>query len=521
MHTTDDAAATPELTHRQILVIFSGLMLGLLLAALDQTIVATALPTITGELGGLEHLSWVVTSYLLASTVSTPLYGKLGDLYGRKRLFQVAIVVFLVGSVLSGLSQNMVQLIAFRAIQGVGGGGLIVLAQAIVADVVSPRERGRYQGYFGAVFGATSVAGPLLGGFFTDNLTWRWVFYINVPLGIIALFVTGAVLPAGMRRATSKIDYLGASVLVAAVTCIVLFTTWGGSLYPWGSPTIVGLVLASILLLASLVPIERRAADPIVPVGLFRLRTFNVASSGGFIVGMAMFGAIAFLPLFLQVVQGASATNSGLLLLPLMAGLLGASIVSGQLITKTGRYKIFPVSGTALAAVGMFLLATMGTDTGQLAVTLYMVVLGIGIGFTMQTLVLATQNAVAMTELGVATSAVTFFRSMGGAIGTAIFGALFNAALASRLSGLSVNVGDGSTFTPASLADLPPAQAARVVSAFSESLTGVFTYAGVVVVGAFFITLLLRETPLRSSVETVDAPPASGSGPSLGSTAAR
>ncbi|MPY95485.1 MAG: DHA2 family efflux MFS transporter permease subunit [Acidimicrobiia bacterium] len=496
-NTATDGAPESALTHRQILVIFSGLMLGMLLAALDQTIVATALPTITGELGGLDHLSWVVTSYLLASAVSTPLYGKLGDLYGRKRLFQVAIVVFLVGSVLCSLSQDMLQLIVFRAVQGLGGGGLIVLAQAIIADVVSPRERGRYQGYFGAVFGATSVIGPLLGGFFTDNLSWRWVFYVNVPLGILALFVTSAVLPAGLRRGNPRIDYAGSAVLVTAVTCIVLLTTWGGTEYAWTSPTILGLMAVSALLLVALFAIERRAAEPVVPVGLFSMRTFNISTSVSFIIGVAMFSAISFLPLFLQVVNGASATNSGLLLLPLMLGLLTASVASGQVISRTGRYKVFPVAGTALATLAMLLLSTMGTSTSQGSVTVYMVLLGAGIGLTMQTLVLATQNTVPAKDLGAATSSVSFFRSMGGSVGVALFGALFNSGLASRLDGLSIPVGEGSTFTPDALDALPADMAGQAVSAFADALTTVFRYAVPLVALAAVLTCLLREAPLR------------------------
>ena len=497
----NETTPTP-LTHRQVLVIFSGLMLGMLLAALDQTIVATALPRISGELGGLNHLSWVVTSYLLASTVSTPLYGKLGDLYGRKRLYQVAIVIFLAGSVLSGVAQDMGQLIAFRAVQGIGGGGLIVLAQAIIADVVSPRERGRYQGYFGAVFGASSVAGPLLGGFFTDNLSWRWVFYINIPLGVLALFVTSAVLPTGQRRRGARIDYAGSVVLTAAVTCIVLFTTWGGTEHPWSSPTILGLIGASVVLLGALAVIARRAPEPVVPVHLFARRNFNVATSVSFIIGVSMFGAISFLPLFLQVVNGASATNSGLLLLPLMLGLLIASVASGQFITRTGRYKVFPITGTAIATGAMYLLSTMGPDTSQGTVTGYMVMLGAGIGLSMQTLILATQNSVPLADLGAATSSVNFFRSMGGSIGVAVFGALFNNFLSERISGLTVAVGEASGFSPESVRNLPPAALGQVVTAFADSLTRVFLIATPLVAVGFALTWLLREIPLRSSGHT-------------------
>ncbi|HEX2118259.1 MAG TPA: MDR family MFS transporter [Acidimicrobiales bacterium] len=495
--------APPALSHRQILVIFSGLMLGMLLAALDQTIVSTALPTITGELGGLNHLSWVVTSYLLASTVSTPLYGKLGDLYGRKRLFQLAIVVFLAGSVVCGLAQSMGQLIVFRAIQGVGGGGLMVLAQAIIGDVVSPRERGRYMGYFGAVFGVAMVAGPLVGGFLTDQVSWRWVFYVNLPVGAVALFVTAVVLPASEVQRKAKVDYLGAALLTAGVTCLVLLTTWGGTEYEWSSAVILGLGAASVVLLGLLLAVEGRAVEPVVPMHLFGNRSFNVATSVSFIIGVAMFGAISFLPLFLQVVNGASATNSGLLLLPLMVGLLGASMTSGQIISRTGRYKVFPVAGCGIAAVAMYLLSTMGTETSQATVTGFMIVLGIGIGLTMQTLVLAVQNAVDRRELGVATSSVSFFRSMGGSVGVALFGALFNNLLGNRI-GEAMAVGEGGSFTPEAIRQLPEAVRGTYVAGFADALTTVFLWATPLILLGFAVTWLLREEPLRTATSPVD-----------------
>jgi EmrB/QacA subfamily drug resistance transporter len=494
--------STPVLSHRQILTILSGLLLGMLLAALDQTIVSTALPRIVGDLHGLSHIAWVTTAYLLASTVTTPLWGKLGDLFGRKYLFQAAIVIFLVGSALCGIVDSMLQLIMFRGLQGLGAGGLMVLAQASIADIVPPRQRGRYQGYFGAVFGAASVIGPLLGGFLTDQLSWRWIFYVNVPVGIVALVVTTTVLPNTIAKAKPAIDYLGFAVLAAAISCLVLLTTWGGAQYAWGSPVILALIVATVVLLCGFVMLERRAAEPVIPLTLFRNRTFDVASAVSFIVGLSMFGAIIYLPLFLQLVSGASATNSGLLMLPLMAGLLVASMVSGQVISRTGRYKAFPVTGTAVAAIGMLLLSTMSATTPRLVASAWMVVLGIGLGLVMQVMVLVTQNSVDRSDLGVATATVSFFRSVGGSVGVAVFGALFTSGLTRNLSrdlpadvaARLHSVGGGSL---QAVATLPPEQRLAYKTAFADALTTVFTYAAPIMAVAFLLTWLLKEIPLR------------------------
>ena len=489
-------------THRQILVIFSGLMLGMLLAALDQTIVATALPTIVGDLGGLNHLSWVVTAYLLTSTASTPLYGKLSDLFGRKLLFQIAIVIFLVGSVLAGLAQGMNQLIAFRAIQGIGAGGLLAMAFAIIGDVVSPRERGRYQGYMGGVFAVASVAGPLTGGFFSDHLSWRWVFYINIPLGIAALAVTSTVLRLPFRRQEHAIDYVGAALLVATVTSLLLVTVWGGTEYAWGSPTILGLGAAGVVLLAVFLAHERRVAEPILPLRLFRNRVAAVSFAASFIVGCAMFGAIVFIPLFLQVVNGASPTESGLQMVPLMLGVIISSVTSGRLISRHGRYRIYPIIGTATMTLGIWLLSHLDIHTSMPEAAAYMVVVGIGMGAVMQVLVLAVQNAVDYRDLGSATSAATFFRSMGGAFGVAVFGSIFNSRLAHNLA----KVIPGVDFDPArlrggpeQLAMLPPELKSRVVDAFAQSLHVVFLWAIPVAFLGFLVVLLLEERPLRDA----------------------
>ena len=421
-------AAVPTSVARQqpVRVIFGALLLVVLLASLDQTIVATALPTIVGELGGASKVSWVVTAYLLTSTVVGPVYGKLGDLYGRKIVLQAAILLFLAGSVLCGVAQDMTQLIAFRAVQGVGGGGLMVVTIAAVGDIIPPRDRGRYQGFIGGIFGVSTVVGPLLGGFIVENFSWRWIFYVNLPVGLTALAVIAGAFAAPVDRVKHRIDYFGATLLAGGLSAIVLYTTLGGSEYSWGSTFMLALVAAGVVLLAAFVLVERSAAEPILPMRLFRNRVFSVSSAIGFLVGAGLFGAVTFLPLYLQIVRGHSPTTSGLLMTPMMAGLLITSIGSGQVISRIGRYKPFPIAGTAIMAVGFVLLSRLEVDTSAVVSGAYMLVLGLGLGLVMQVLVLAVQNAVDYRDLGVATSGTTMFRQMGGAIGTAAFGAIFN-----------------------------------------------------------------------------------------------
>ena len=501
--TIETSAVPAALGHRQVLIAFSGLVLAMLLAALDSTIVSTALPTIVSELGGLEHLAWVVTAYLLAQTIVTPIYGKLGDLYGRKIIMQSAIVLFLIGSVLCGLSQNMTQLIVFRGIQGLGGGGLVVTTQAVVGDLVPPRDRGRYQGIFGAVFGLASIAGPLLGGYFTTHWTWRWIFYLNLPVGLGALIVLAATLPSTSRRVAHAIDYAGAGLVAVALSSITLLSDLGGTAYPWSSAIVIGLIVVSIVALAMFVLAENRAKEPLLPMRLFRQQTFVVTSLIGLIVGFALFGSVTYFPLYLQMVKGVSPTASGMQMLPMMGGMLVTSIVSGQLISRTGRYKLFPVLGTAIMTVGLYLLSRLTAQSTTMSASLLLLVLGVGLGLVMQVLVIAVQNAVDYRDLGVATSGATLFRLVGGSLGTAVLGAIFAARLTANLAGMLPQdaAGPGAhSLSMQAIARLPAATRALYAQAFTRSLDTVFLVAAIVGAVGFVLTWLLPERPLRATI---------------------
>ncbi len=495
-----DLAQTRVEPAQRVRLIFGALMLVLLLASLDQTIVSTALPTIVGDLGGLTHLSWVVTGYLLSSTIVGPLYGKLGDLYGRKTLLQGAIVLFLIGSALCGIAQDMTELIAFRAVQGLGGGGLMVVTLAVVGDIFPPRQRGRYQGLFGAVFGVSTIVGPLLGGFFVDNLSWRWIFYVNLPIGALAFAVIGASFHTQGAHVRHRIDYLGAAVLAGGLSAVVLFTSLGGTTYAWDSRPIILMMVAGGILLAVFPFVERRASEPILPLELFRNRVFAVTSAVGFIVGLALFGAITYLPLYLQVVKGQSPTSSGLTLTPLMGGLLVTSIVSGQMISRYGRYKPFPIAGTAIMTGAVYLLSRLAVHTPLSQTIVAMVILGLGLGMVMQVLVLAAQNAVEYRMLGVATSGSTLFRQVGGSIGVSAFGAIFANRFGTELAArLPPGAHIPTSANPAVVRHLPPAIRTPYIDALAAALQPVFVTATGIAFLAFLLTWLLREVPLRTT----------------------
>ncbi|MFF2652480.1 MDR family MFS transporter [Streptomyces sp. NPDC058045] len=521
------AEAVPEggKPQRSVRVVLLALMIAMLLAMLDNMIVGTAMPTIVGELGGLEHLSWVVTAYTLATAASTPIWGKIGDMYGRKGSFLTSIVIFLIGSALSGMAQDMGQLIGFRAIQGLGAGGLMVGVMAIIGDLIPPRERGKYQGMIAGVMALAMIGGPLVGGTITDHLGWRWSFYINLPLGVVALAAVTAVLHLPKKRAQGRIDYLGAMLLTVGITAIVLVTTWGGTEYDWGSAVIMELIGIGVAALIGFVFVQTRAAEPIVPLHIFRSRNFTLMSVIGFVTGFVMFGAVLFLPLYQQSVQGASATNSGLLLLPMLLAMMVVSLVAGRITTSTGRYKIFPILGGVLMVVGLYLLSTMDTGTTRFTSGLFMAVLGAGMGFLMQITMMVAQNSVEMRDMGVASSATTLFRTLGSSFGVAVMGALFNHRVQDVMAEKAGVLGGQITaksaqLDAASLAKLPAAAREAYQYAVSAGTHSAFLLGAVIGVVVLVMALFVQETPLRGADPKKPAESADGDAARGGQTVA-
>ncbi len=492
------------------MVIVVALMMVMLLAALDQTIVSTALPRIATELKGLDKISWVATAYLLTSAISTPIYGKISDLFGRKKIFQSAIVIFLIGSVLCGISQTMNELVIARAIQGVGAGGLMSLVLAIVGDVIPPRQRGKYMGYFFGVFGISSVAGPLLGGFLTDSFSWRWVFFVNIPLGAAALSAVASRLHLPVHKREHSIDYMGATLLGTSSVCLLMATVWGGHTYAWGSNQILSLLGGGVVLAAAFVLWELRAKEPIIPMRLFRNDIFTVSVLLSLLSGIAMFASILYIPLYQQLIRGYSPTKSGLLMLPLVIGLLAASIISGRLTSKLGKYKIFPMVGTLLLSAGLWLFSHLTLTTSEWILGVWMFVIGAGLGSFMQIMTLAIQNSVSRREMGTATSSATFFRSLGGAFGGAIFGTILINRLSSHLQEVApgntalASINASSIVNAGHLKDLPPDAIQPVMEAFVRSFHDMFLYAIPFALAAFLVALFLRETPLKTTHEEPD-----------------
>jgi EmrB/QacA subfamily drug resistance transporter len=504
------ATVTPELTaetapaslsRAQKNVIFGTIVLGLLLSALDQTIVSTALPTIVGDLGGAGHVSWVVTAYMLAETISTVLAGKFGDLFGRKRIFQLSVIIFIVGSFFCGLANSMAVLIAMRAVQGIGGGGLTVTATALIGEVIPLRERGRYQGALGAVFGVATVVGPMLGGVFTEHLSWRWAFYVNVPIAIVVIAMAARTIPGRGGTSKPKIDYLGVLFVALGASGLTLATSWGGTEYPWGSPTIITLFAGSVVALAIFVLVERRASEPILPMRLFRSRVFSVSSLLSFIVGFAMLGSLTFLPSYLQYVSGASPTESGVRTLPMVVGLLITALISGQIVGTTGKYKPFPIAGTAVTGVGLFLLSRMDEFTPILVQEIFMFILGAGIGLVMQVLTIIVQNTADYRDLGAATSGVTFFRTLGSSFGAAVMGTIYANETSSRLPAAlaQAKVPPSAIANPEDVHALPPAARDPIVHAYAQSLHSVFLWAVPVAAVGLVVALVLPQVTMRGT----------------------
>jgi EmrB/QacA subfamily drug resistance transporter len=503
--TTAQPAADPALK-RNILLVFAGLMVTMLLSSLDQTIFSTALPTIVGELDGVDHMLWVTTAYILASTIMLPVYGKLGDLIGRKGLFIGAIGLFIAGSIVGGLADNMAWLIAGRAIQGLGGGGLMILSQAIIADVVPARERGKYMGIMGGVFALSSVAGPLLGGWFTEGVGWRWAFWMNIPLGILAIVsaVVFLKLPK-VEHAKPRIDFTGMGLLALASTCLVLVTTWGGTTYDWDSVVIIGLIAGFVVTAVAFVLVERTAAEPIMPLHLFKDRNFNLTTIAGLITGIAMFGALAYLPTYLQMVTGVNATEAGLLMIPMMAALLISSIASGQLVSRTGRYKWLPIVGTFIVAAALVLMSTMTPELPIWILCSYLALMGLGLGMSMQILILIVQNSFPVREVGTATASNNYFRQIGASLGAAIVGSLFVARLTDlldeRMPAGAADGGGSNSFTPAIVRDLPDAVRDVIVGSYNDALTPVFLYMVPLVIVAAILLCFVTEKPLATTIE--------------------
>lgn len=498
---------TAAATKRHILLVFAGLMVTMLLASLDQTIFSTALPTIVGELHGVDHMLWVTTAYILASTIMLPVYGKLGDLIGRKGLFVGAIAIFIAGSIVGGTAQDMTWLITGRAIQGIGGGGLMILSQAIIADVVPARERGKYMGIMGGVFALSSVAGPLLGGWFTEGIGWRWAFWMNIPLGILAIITAVFFLRLPKNTAgRPKLDFTGMGLLAIASTCLVLVTTWGGTTYEWNSAVIISLIIGAVLTAVAFVLVERKAAEPIMPLHLFKDRNFNLTTVAGLIIGIAMFGAMAYLPTYLQMVTGVNATEAGFLMIPMMAALLISSIGSGALVSKTGRYKWLPIIGTALVAVALLLMSIMSPTLPVWILCSYLALMGLGLGMSMQILILIVQNSFPGSQVGTATASNNYFRQIGASIGSAVVGSLFVAKLTDLLSermpasGEAAS-GDSNSLTPSAVRELPDAIREIIVGAYNDALTPVFLYMVPLVAVGVILLLFVKEKPLATTIE--------------------